>query len=99
MEDINKFVRELRKDFSGEPLDESHINPNPLLQFEHWFKEAVKADVNEPNAMVLSTVAENHKPSARVVLLREFTTNGFARSEEHTSELQVTDVSRMPSSA
>jgi pyridoxamine 5'-phosphate oxidase len=85
MEDINKFVRELRKDFSGEPLDENQVNPNPLFQFEHWFKEAVKAEVNEPNAMVLSTVDEKNKPSARVVLLREFTEVGMAFFTNYTS--------------
>ncbi|MBC7863229.1 MAG: pyridoxamine 5'-phosphate oxidase [Bacteroidia bacterium] len=78
MEDINKYIKELRKDFSGEPLDERDVDKNPANQFDLWFKEAVKANANEPNAMVLSTVNEEHKPSARIVLLREYGIDGFA---------------------
>jgi pyridoxamine 5'-phosphate oxidase len=86
MEDINKYIRDLRKDFSGEPLEEKSVFGNPVKQFEHWFKEAVSAKVNEPNAMVISTVSNNNKPSARVVLLREFSENGFAFFTNYTSK-------------
>ena len=78
MEDINKYLRELRNDFSDEPLDESNVASEPFLQFDHWFREAVKSGALEPNAMTLSTVNENGRPSSRVVLLREYNQNGFA---------------------
>jgi pyridoxamine 5'-phosphate oxidase len=77
MEDFSKYIKELRKDFSGELLDENAVAKNPVTQFDLWFKEAVKANANEPNAMVVST-AHNNKPSARIVLLREYGDNGFA---------------------
>ena len=78
MEDMNKYLRELRKDFSGEQLDESQVAKEPFLQFDHWFREAIKSAVNEPNAMTLSTIGENGRPSSRVVLLREYDQRGFA---------------------
>ncbi|MFL5753296.1 MAG: pyridoxamine 5'-phosphate oxidase [Bacteroidia bacterium] len=77
MEDFSKYIKELRKDFSGELLDEHEVSENPVIQFELWFKEAIKANANEPNAMVLSTASHN-KPSARVVLLREYGDKGFS---------------------
>jgi pyridoxamine 5'-phosphate oxidase len=78
MEDINKYIREMRKDFCGAPLNENDVDPNPAKQFESWFKQAVLAEANEPNAMVLSTADKHGRPSGRIVLLREYGNNGFA---------------------
>ncbi len=78
MEDINKYIRTLRRDFSGEPLDKKNVAKEPHLQFEAWFIEAVKAEVHEPNAFLLSTVSETNRPSARVMLLRDYSAQGFS---------------------
>ncbi|MFN5182455.1 MAG: pyridoxamine 5'-phosphate oxidase [Bacteroidota bacterium] len=78
MEDINKYLKELRKDFSKEQLDENQVAKEPFIQFDHWFREAIKAGVNEPNAMTLSSIGANGRPSSRVVLLREYDQRGFA---------------------
>jgi pyridoxamine 5'-phosphate oxidase len=75
--DIGKLIQQLRVDYNKENLDENSINKNPLKQFEKWLLEAVMAKVNEPNAMVISTVAPNGRPSSRVVLLREFDDEGL----------------------
>jgi len=63
-------------DFIGE-IDESSLNPNPLKQCESWINDAIKAEFYQPNAMVLATVDTENKPSARVVLLKEITAEGF----------------------
>lgn len=60
-----------------ETLDESDVAPDPFRQFEHWFSEAVKAQLPEPNAMTLATVGAGGRPSARVVLLKGFDEDGF----------------------
>lgn len=60
-----------------ETLDETNVAPDPLRQFEHWFAEAVKSQVPEPNAMTLATVAADGRPAARIVLLKEFDARGF----------------------
>jgi len=77
MEDLKTYINKLRFDFSKGSLDETDVNPSPFLQFENWFKQAVDAKVNEPNAMMLATVGKDGKPSARVLLLRNFNENGF----------------------
>ena len=51
--------------------------PDPFQRFATWYAEAVKAIPKDPNAMVLSTVGETGRPSARVVLLKGFDTRGF----------------------
>ena len=40
-------------------------------------EEAIEGQVNEPTAMILSTVSEEQKPSSRVVLLKLFTNEGY----------------------
>uniref|UniRef100_A0A0X3PLD2 pyridoxal 5'-phosphate synthase n=2 Tax=Schistocephalus solidus TaxID=70667 RepID=A0A0X3PLD2_SCHSO len=51
---------------------------NPFLQFKQWFEEAVTCpDVFEANAMVLSTVSREGRPSSRFVLLKGLDERGF----------------------
>lgn len=77
MEDLRLYINTLRHDFSKQTLDEKDVNQSPFLQFEKWFKEAVDAHVNEPNAMTVATATKQGKPSARILLLRNFNENGF----------------------
>lgn len=77
MEDLRLYINNLRHDFAKNALNEKDVNADPILQFEKWFKEAVNAKVNEPNAMTVATADDEGKPSARIVLLRNFNENGF----------------------
>ncbi len=70
-------IAELRIDYMRETLDERDVAPDPFRQFEHWFDEAVKAQLPEANAMTLATADAAGRPSARVVLLKGFDENGF----------------------
>jgi pyridoxamine 5'-phosphate oxidase len=65
-----KGLDQLRQEYSKASLDVSTIDKNPIIQFEKWFKEATDAAVPEPNAMTLSTISEDGRPSARIVLLK-----------------------------
>jgi len=51
-------------------LDSSTVNKDPIAQFERWFEEALASNVPEPNALTLSTVSEDGRPSGRIVLLK-----------------------------
>lgn len=70
-------IADLRSEYMRETLDEADVAPDPLRQFEHWFDEAVKAQVPEPNAMTLATVDGDGRPAARIVLLKGFDARGF----------------------
>jgi len=76
-----RFARQsvamLRREYQGDPLEEKHINTDPILQFEDWFGEATRMIRDDPNAMVVSTVDEKGCPSARTVLLKGFSDEGF----------------------
>lgn len=58
-------------------LNESTVNRNPVEQFKAWFQEAIDAKFPYPDAMNLSTVSDDGKPSGRVVLLRGVDEGGF----------------------
>ena len=50
---------------------------SPFSLFTEWFAEARQLAVNTPSAMVLSTVDQDGRPSARIVLLKEWDEKGF----------------------
>ncbi len=50
---------------------------NPFDLFRDWFDVSIKSEINDPNAMALSTISENNKPSSRIVLLKSYDNNGF----------------------
>ncbi len=50
---------------------------SPFSLFAEWFAEAQQLAVNTPSAMVLSTTDQDGRPSARIVLLKEWDKKGF----------------------
>ncbi len=67
----------LRAKYTTRGLDIKDLNPNPFLQFKLWFKQAMEADLLEPNAFSLATVGNDMMPSIRTVLLKIFDEKGF----------------------
>lgn len=53
------------------------INENPFVLFNKWYLEAKKKEINDPNAMTLSTISDQMLPSSRVVLLKSYDLEGF----------------------
>ncbi|MBJ6120058.1 pyridoxamine 5'-phosphate oxidase [Pontibacter sp. BT310] len=70
-------IAAIRKNYAMESLSEASVAKDPITQFKSWMDETIAAEVNEPTAMVLSTVNSSGRPSARVVLLKDVTTDGF----------------------
>jgi len=70
-------IQDLRNEYKGALLDTKNVDPSPFKQFKKWFDEALKAGIEEPNGMVLSTVSETGMPSLRTVLLKAYDQHGF----------------------
>ncbi len=70
-------IAAIRKDYMKESLSENQVEQNPFRQFDRWWEEAMKAEIDEVNAMTLATVSPEGKPSARVVLLKGYDDYGF----------------------
>ena len=69
-------LAQLRKSYERAELSEEASHADPLQQFEQWLAEAIKAELPEPNAMTLVTVASNLRPSSRVVLIKGYDARG-----------------------
>lgn len=74
---MNRAIAYLRQNYTLTGLIESQADPDPFKQFEIWFEQALEAGFHEPNAMTLATVTPEGKPSARMVLLKDFDERGF----------------------
>lgn len=74
---MNKEYSQMRRDYAKSELIESNVNSNPYVQFKNWFDEAIDSNFPDPNAMTLATSTFDGKPSARIVLLKEFDEKGF----------------------
>lgn len=59
------------------PLDEQHAPGDPLVLFDHWFQDAVGAQLPLAEAMTVATITADGKPAARVVLLKAVEDGGF----------------------
>jgi pyridoxamine 5'-phosphate oxidase len=70
-------ISELRKNYSKDGLSKEDLNKDPFKQFELWFNQAIKMEINEPNAMSLATTSKNLDVTIRTVLLKMFDNRGF----------------------
>lgn len=74
---MSENLYNLRRDFTLKTLNESDLTDSPFLMFEQWLDEAIEVEVFEPNAMTLATATIEGRPSSRVVLLKQITSEGF----------------------
>ncbi len=73
----NKQLANLRRDYSARELSKSAIAADPFAQFSTWMDEAINSEVLDANAMTVSTVDGDRRPSSRIVLLKGFDRSGF----------------------
>lgn len=79
-------LHDKRKVYEKSQLIESEIKQNPIEQFRDWFLEASNSPaVSEANAMAVSTLEEDGCPRTRMVLLKEYTYEGFIFYTNYTS--------------
>jgi pyridoxamine 5'-phosphate oxidase len=77
MEIVTDRYADLRREYAFGGLAESDLAPDPFAMFQRWYDDAVAAAVHEPNAMVVASVSADGQPSARLVLLKGFTSDGW----------------------
>ncbi|HBZ25424.1 MAG: pyridoxamine 5'-phosphate oxidase [Bacteroidetes bacterium RIFOXYA12_FULL_40_10] len=82
----NRNLYHMRKEYSQSSLEREHLCDNPFEQFSRWFEEALEFEPHEANAMTLATVDSNSAPSARVVLLKSFSADGFIFFTNYSSK-------------
>ena len=70
-------IADIRKDYQLKSLSELEVSKDPFVQFSLWWDEAVQSEILEVNAMALSTITDEGKPSSRIVLLKGYDALGF----------------------
>ncbi|WP_341501388.1 pyridoxamine 5'-phosphate oxidase [Gallaecimonas sp. GXIMD4217] len=80
----------MRRQYQHAPLDDAHLDADPISQFRHWFSEAVEAnpapDWNEPNVMTLATVKPGGAVTSRILLLKGVDQRGFVFYTNYDSD-------------
>ena len=83
MEDLSNY----RKSYEKSELLETNIPEDPINLFNRWFHEVEDfGGVDEVNAMTVSTIGLDGFPKSRVVLLKQFTYEGFIFYTNYDSE-------------
>ena len=71
-------LADLRKSYEKGVLSQKDVMNDPIQLFQSWFNEAKEADtIDEANAMSLCTLSTDGFPRARVVLLKDYSKEGF----------------------
>lgn len=74
---MSSTIADIRKEYKLQTLSEKDILKDPFGQFDKWWQEAIRAGIDEPNAMTLATASADGMPDARIVLLKGFDVQGF----------------------
>lgn len=83
MKDLSNY----RRSYEKKELIEQNVSEDPMALFREWFIEAEDfGGTGEVNAMTVSTVGTDGFPKARVVLLKQFTHEGFVFYTNYKSE-------------
>lgn len=70
-------IADIRTQYAQKKLCEEDALPNAINQFQVWWNEALVAELTEVNAMTLATAYADGTPDARIVLLKDFSKDGF----------------------
>ena len=86
-------IDDLRREYLLTKLHRSDLADNPIEQFQLWLQQAIEFDLNDPTAMVLSTVDKDHCPSQRIVLLKDVSDKGFVfyTNSQSTKAQQISE--------
>lgn len=82
-------IEGFRRSYEEATLDRSDLNDCPFLQFQNWFADAGKVPAPEwfeINAMTLATANKAGQVSARIVLLKQFSDEGFTFFTNYQSD-------------
>ncbi|MBC8210915.1 MAG: pyridoxamine 5'-phosphate oxidase [Gammaproteobacteria bacterium] len=71
-------IGDLRRDYNSQTgLSRKEMNPDPIMQFDHWFAQARQTELKDPSAMSLATADRHGIVTIRTVLLKIYDQQGF----------------------
>jgi len=88
-------IKKIRHEYNLQELRKNQVSLCPISQFEIWFNNALNCKIPDANAMTLATVSPQGLPSARILLLKEFSTEGFSFFTNYESD-KAKDIENTP---
>ena len=67
MNGISTDIADLRREYRIAPLHRADLDPAPFVQFDTWFKAALRVAAMDPNAISIATVAARWAPAILTV--------------------------------
>jgi pyridoxamine 5'-phosphate oxidase len=67
----------LRQEYESGGLDEAAMADDPFSEFGFWLAGVISVQLPEPNTFVLATANSQGRPSARAVLMKDFSERGI----------------------
>ncbi len=82
-------LRDFRRQYKHEGLDISELPNHPLVLFDDWFIQQKETNHYDATAMTLSTIGMSGFPESRIVLLKEYSDEGFVFFTNYKSQKGV----------
>lgn len=79
-------IAAIRKDYMLKNFTESDASADAITQFTSWWNDALASKIDEVNAFTLATATTDGRPSARIVLLKGYDSNGFVFFTNYESQ-------------
>lgn len=71
-------IGDIRREYDQGNLSRRDLDPDPIQQFDHWFKQARGCElIKDPSAMSLATASNHGEVTIRTVLLKIYDHSGF----------------------
>jgi len=70
-------LSDLRREYEYKPLRREDLDADPMRQLDIWFKEALKVEAMDANAVSLATSTPGGLPSLRTVLIKYYDEHGL----------------------
>ena len=83
---MKEKLNDLRVNYDKFELIEEFLPYSPFELFKLWFDDTKDSSIMEPNAMTLGTTDEEGNPKLRIVLLKEFSNDGFVFFTNYISD-------------
>ena len=82
----NRDYHSERREYEFATLNHDQLHLDPFVQFSKWMDAAYQQGVKDPTAMSLSTSGEDGQPHSRIVLLKEFSSDGLVFYTHYNSD-------------
>jgi pyridoxamine 5'-phosphate oxidase len=86
MSDFTADISQLRREYLAQGVSRGDLSLDPVTQFSKWFDVACHARPDDATSMTLATADKQGRPSARIVLLKHFDSEGFCWYTDQESQ-------------